>query len=266
MIIAATNAGLYDPISWQAVISEAEPGSEIEGYSLIIPVMGDSLKFEGVRIIGNYNTGQYVADALSAREGFVHPIPMLTPYVAGLISEQAAVKLSPTTSGELSNHEVTALKSQFVESSARVDAKLAKALARLGVTGPVLVDNGVKNWVVTRRFLESGRHPKTNVLYADAAANHGLYTAPWTPIQNVGLAHNRGHLDYSQGLRYMGGDSILVTPDAQHVPIATADAMTDPQLGPLVNGVLGKLRGKQVGEGTLPYWRHPKVPRREIVV
>lgn len=28
MIIAATNAGLYDPISWQAVISEAEPGSE----------------------------------------------------------------------------------------------------------------------------------------------------------------------------------------------------------------------------------------------
>ncbi len=255
MIATAVRAGLNDPLIFSEVVSVGEVGTPQEGYAIRVPVMNDSLMIEGVRVDGSYLTGQKVADLLTRNPEA--PVTMLTPWMAGLAYEQADVKLAPTTSGELTEKGVTTKTSQMIEASELVDRKLAAAMKQKGLTGPVLVANGLKDWVLTIRHTEPGVHPESKVPRSQAAANHGFYTKAWRPIQNVGLAHHLTHVDYSQALRYMGGDSIVVLPDKSELVFPTAEALTDPLLGPLLTGRQGRIIGKQVGEGVLPYSRHP---------
>ena len=256
MILSAVRAGLSDPPVFVEVMSFGEAGTPQEGITLRIPVMHDALTIEGVRVTTSYPTAQRIADVLSIDPAA--PVTMLTPWVAGLIYDQAFVQLTPTTSQELSDKNVTSDTSQMIEASAVVDAKIAKAKEAKGLTGRlVMIANPSKDWVVTLRNTEPGVHPETGVRRTQAAANHGLYEKPWRPIQNVGLAHNMMHVDYSQGLRYMGSHVTVVMPDQSELQFPTAEALQDPVLGPLLTGTKGKLLGKQVGEGALPYARHP---------
>lgn len=234
--------GLEDPISFAEVVSKGQPGTPREGYELRIPVMDDAMKFEGVRIEGTFETGQRVADWLG--------LTLMTPYVAGLISEQADAPIAPTTLSP-----TTAKKSQMVEASREVDARLdAFPNARLK-------RNTGKYWVLTIRYTEAAPHPASGVAKLDAGANHGLFTKAWEPIQNVGTFHRYDdHTDYSQMLRYIGETATLIRPDGTSERVPTKTLVTDAFLAPLVTGEKGRLRGKQVGEGALPYDRHPSIP------
>ncbi len=252
MILDAVRAGLAeDPV--QNVITVDSPGEgAYAGHTLKVPVMGDALKIDGVRVNTNFETAQRIADALG---GFM----MLTPYVAGLISEQAHAKLEPTTAAkDLTVKHATARKSQMIEASRRVDDKLAPIKATRDAQGlPTLVSNPGKDWVLTIQYTHAGAHPESGVPKAEAGANHGLYTSPWHPIQNVGLYHPMDHVDYSQTVRFMGTHSALVDPNGATTLVANADVLSDPDMAHMLTGVANKRYGKQWGEGRLSFARHP---------
>lgn len=69
----------HDPIAWGTVQSIGT--GDLEGYILTLPVMTDALTFDGVRIIGSYETAQWLAD--------VAGVTLMTSWVAGLVSAQA---------------------------------------------------------------------------------------------------------------------------------------------------------------------------------
>ena len=244
MLIDAVLAGRHDPLDFGVVSSIGDEGTPMAGYRLAVPVMRDALKIEGVRPIGTHLTAQEIADR--------HPagLLLLTPYVAGLISAQADAKLAPTILSP-----VTSTKAQMIQASAAVDRKLAAA----GVEAPAMVSNPSKDWVLTIRHTEPGVHPVSKVPRSEAAANHGLYRAPFDPIQNVGLAHNLEHTDYSQMLRFMGRTGILEHPSGEQTFPDLVQLLTS-GFAPLLTGTKGKLRGRQAGEGVLPYSRHPAIP------
>jgi len=264
MVLDAVRAGREDPIAWAMVTSLGT--GPLAGYELDVPVMADALKIEGIRISTSYETAQWIADALSARSPADGALVMLTPWLDAIVFENADAPLAYTTSQELSNKAVTPRTSQMVEVSQKVDRKL-EALRALGTLPPVpLVANVGKNWVLTRRFLEPGVHPETNVPHAQAAANQGFYPPKnaYNPIQYRGVAHNLKHVDYSQVLRFLGPVSYLREPgverDQPGIPIQTSQLLQDENLGPLLSGQAGLQRGKMVGEGFLPFDRHPAVP------
>ena len=243
MILSGVAEGLTDPIHWKYVTSFGEAGSALEGWRLSVPVMHDALSIEGVRLTGDYNT----ADAVARELGVV----MLTPFVSALSYAQADAKLSHTAPQPASSKT-----SEMIRISKLVDAKLKKAFKGPGIP---LVGNASKDWVITRRFLEAGVHPKSRVPRSVAAANHGLYRDDFDPIQNVGLAHPRSHVDGTQGLRYMGPESILTDPAGLEELRETRFILMDETFAPLISGVRGKLRGKQIGEGALPFTSHPDI-------
>ena len=86
-----------------------------------------------------------------------------------------------------------------------------------------------------------------------------VFRADFDPIQNVGTAHNRKHTDSTQANRYMGPESILTGPDGIEQLIPTSSVLMDENLAPLISGARGKLRGKQIGEGALPFDAHPDI-------
>lgn len=247
-IFDAVRNGLYDPIHFKWIVSMGEPGSALEGWTAAVPVMSDALSVDGVRVATNYQTAQRIADELG--------LQMMTPFLDALTYAQADAQLSPTAP-----QPVNSSTAAMVRTSSIVDRKLRQAFQGDGVP---LVGTNTKNWVITRRFLEPGAHPTSGVLRSQAAANHGLYRGAFDPIQNVGLAHNLLHTDSTQHLRFAGGESVLTDPDGNDVPIPTAALITDPNAGPLVSGVADKLRGRQTGEGHLPYSRHPAIPPDNI--
>ena len=253
----AVVAGLYEfPDVWSV---ESLGSGPMEGWKLLIPVMTDALQIEGVRVTTSFRTAQAIADAIG---GFM----MLTPFVCGLIYEQAHAQLTPTTSAELTVKTPTARTSQMIEASQRVDQKLAPIKAQRDAKQLVtLVANPSKDWVLTRWYLSSGRHSKTNVAHAESGANHGLYTAPWDPIQNVGLAHPMSHVDYSQGVRFMGTHSSLFDPHGHVTLVSNAEIIRDPEMAHMLTGVKGRAYGKQVGEGPLPFARHPQLAQGIVV-
>ena len=248
-ILDAVAGGLAE-WSWYNIESPGE--GPYAGWSLQIPVMADALKVEGVRVTGNYQTGQALAD----RNGWL----LFTPYVAGLVWKNADAKLTPTTSQELTNKGVTATTSQMIDASSVVDRKLSVIKTPRDVQGyDTLVGNPGKNWVLTRQYADGGTH-KNGTPHIDAGANHGLFTSDWKPIQNVGMAHALGHVDYSQTLRFIGPQSMLVAPDGTGVPKSNAEILMDPELAHMLTGRKNKIYGHQAGEGALSYNRHPRLP------
>lgn len=248
-IVGAVAKGNYGPLDWWNVISEGT--GELAGYQLEIPVMTDALHVEGVRVTAPLPVADEIAQLLG--------LQMLTPFVAGLVSEQAHAQLSPTTAGnDLSVKTATANTSQMREASAVVDRKLAPVKAARDAAGEsTLVRNPGKDWVITIRNSWPGVHPQSGVPHTKAAANHGLFSSPWNPIQNVGLFHGLDHVDYSQTLRYMGPQVILRAPDDTAQLLPTAEVMQSAELAELITGVQGRAYGTQLGEGALPFHRHP---------
>lgn len=239
---SAMLAGLFDPMRYEFVISEGAPGTPREGYRLEIPVMRDAFSIEGVRIEGTYETAQRLADWLH--------LTMMTPYVAGLISAQSDAPIQPVTLTP-----ATATKAQMIQASRMVDERLR------AFPGWRLMRNAGKDWVLTARLLEAEPHPSSHVAKLDSGPNHGLFVAAWEPIQNVGTFHGwRNHTDYTEVLRFTGPEGTLVHPDGTREYVATKPAVMDSFLAPFLTGEEGRIYGKQVGEGVLPFDRHPSIP------
>lgn len=277
-IYDAIAAGYHNPIVWYAVQS---PGAgKYAGWTLEIPVMADALMIDGVRVTPSFPTTQAIADKLGARLAG-KSLLMMTPYVAGLVWQQADARLSPTTSNQLDplaeprrpensswnrKGQVTATTSQMVAASRAVDAKLHPVKLPRDEQGlSTLVANAGKDWVITAKYAEPGKHPDSGVPHKESGANHGLYTADWSPIQNVGVFHELGHTDYSQTARYFGPTSILRAPDGTSTAVDNASAIQDPELAPFLTGVKGRAYVRQAGEGALPYARHPLLVRGTMV-
>lgn len=248
MILAGVESLFYDTPQWKMVSSIGAEGSPAAGYKISIPVMADALKFDSVRVETDYRTAQLIADRMG--------VQMLTPFVDALSYEQADAKLSPTTFPW--NAQMAATKTWMIKASKAIDDKIAAA--GYSSADVPLVGNAGKVWVLTIKFSWPGEHPVSHVPHSQAAANHGLYTSAWQPIQNVGVAHNLAHTEYSQMLRYMGRELFLTMPDGSTTTVSTAAILEDPTLAQLLTGQKGVLRGKQVGEGPLPYSRHPAIP------
>lgn len=264
MILSAVIAGKEDPIVY-AIVTMLGDGP-LAGWELDVPVMADGLKIEGVRVTPSYEYAQYIADVLTSRDPEPGPVIMMTPWLDATAFEQADAPLVYTTSPQLKNKGVTALTSQMIDASQTVDRKLA-AMVAAGVINPAafapLVGNAGKNWNLSEKLLWPGAHPKTGQVYAEAAINQGLYPQgqPFSPVQYRGAAHPRSHTDYSQGLRLAGATSVLREPgESTGIKVATSSILTDPNLGPLLSGTKGHVRGKMVGEGFLTFDRHPKIP------
>ena len=239
-ILDAIRAGAYEEITWATVRSVGE--GELVGYTLDIPVMADALKIEGVRVIGTLRSGQAIADMLGAM--------MMTPYVAGLISEQADARIAPNAP-----QPASAKKSRMLQESATTDRALAN------YPGFVLTDNAGKFWTISIRNTETAPHPVSGQPKGTAAVNHGLFPSPWMPIQNRGTFHSiDNHADSTQNHRFIGLQSQLTEPDGRARMVATKQIVMDTKFGPLLNGVRNKFYGKQLGEGVLPYDRHPAIP------
>lgn len=264
MILSAVIAGLEDPIIWSMVTMFGT--GPLAGWELDVPVMADALKIDGVRMTMSYEYAQYIADALTARSPDEGPVVMMTPWLDATTFEQADAPLSYTTSAELNKKNVTALTSQMVNASQVVDAKLAALIASgaVGVAVPNVGNTG-KNWNITEKLLWPGVHPESKVPHTEAAVNQGFYPPgqPFRPVQYRGVAHGRSHVDYSQSLRLAAATSFLRQPGhkpGEGTDVSTSAIIMDPNLGPLINGPKGQIRGKMVGEGTLPFSRHPKIP------
>ncbi|KKN11805.1 hypothetical protein LCGC14_1022890 [marine sediment metagenome] len=264
IILSAVLAGKEDPIVYATVTMFGD--GPLAGWELDVPVMADGLKIEGVRMTPSYEYGQYIADVLTSRHPDAGAVIMMTPWLDATVFEQSDAPLTYTTSQQLKNKSVTALTSQMIDASQTVDRKLSKMVAD-GIVNPAafapLVGNVGKNWNLSEKLLWPGVHPETGQLYVEAAINQGLYPQgkPFNPIQYRGAAHPRSHTDYSQGLRLAGATSMLRAPgETTGTKVSTAAVLTNPDLGALLSGTKGVIRGKMVGEGPLPFDRHPMIP------
>lgn len=219
-LFEAVMAGRVAPITWVALRSEHDDRVAT------IYVAADALQVmdgdEAVRINVTPRTAQRIADALEA----ILP----TPRICDLVWEQADVRIPPSFQAA---NATMAHTSRMLQHHRAVEAKVA------GRTG--LIENVGKHWVITERLTEE----------QDRAANYGWYdhAAPtlrgahriW---QNVGLAHNLEHVDYSQVLRLVRRTCEV---DGEEMDIT--DVLADPDLAGLVSD-----------EGPLSFWRIPGVP------
>lgn len=130
---------------------------------------------------------------------------LLTPLVADLIRDQAAVRLE-------FEQDPSAPTAAMKEGAAmrRYSAALDRRLRERGVDpdgAAPLCCLGIKDWAITRA-LELRRLPWNGApIAADKACNYGAYSASadspsvsgrWRVIQSPGYVHNLDHLDYSQ--------------------------------------------------------------------
>ena len=216
-----------------------------KGKAATIPVMADALAIGEtgvVRISTTYPTAQAIADLLGNAQ-------LLTPKIAHVVQLQAKVSLPALTQpwfqgngGDGTMSETFRIK----DYNTKVDAKLA------GLGGAAkndIVGNVGKDWVVTLRWKGTSAAKKHSAANYGFYALNGPYMTADKPFRNLwqstGLAHNFGHTDYSQLLRFMRRTMLI-----DEVVHSTADVMMDAALAPRVTGV----------EGKLPYWRHPDLP------
>lgn len=147
---------------------------------------------------------QRVADAWGA------PARLLTPLVADLIRDQAAVRLD-FVADRSSGHDDMADES----ASRRYSASLDRALRDRGVDPDgraPLCCLGAKDWVLTFG-LQRGINPYTGArLPPSKVPNYGAFTpgarslsvsGRWHLIQSPGYEHNGDHRDYSQLARLL---------------------------------------------------------------
>jgi hypothetical protein len=220
----------HDPIEWSIVTSTDELGNVAE-----IPVMADSLSFDGVRVTADYRTTQLGADAMG--------LYLATPWIVGLVSEQATRRPSYTAPQPPST-----TRAQTINTSDQVTAKLLGATEGLAV-------NPSKWWVLSRAIIDRNK--------PTAAINHGLFTGAWDPVQNVGTAHNLEHVDNTQALRFVGARSRVIPASGAPFELPTGDLYMSADWGHLASGRRNHIRGRQVGEGPLPWDHHPAIPRPE---
>ena len=245
-VIKAREALLIDAVkTGRAQVRWAFVTTAWKGKAATIPVMADTLavgETGAVRISTTYPTAQAIADLLGN-------VQLLTPKIAHVVHLRAKVSLPALTQpwfqgkgGDGTMSETFRIK----DYNAKVDAKPA---VLGGATKSDIVGNVGKDWVVTIRWNSAGAPKKHN------AANYGFYDPKGLSMsgdqpgrrlwQSTGLAHNFGHTDYSQLLRFMGRTMLI-----DGVVHSTANVMMDAKLAPLVTGA----------EGKLPYWRHPDLP------
>lgn len=187
------------------------------------------------RLIVNmsYNSAQKAADLLGAA--------MMTTKIADEIQKQAPVKIAPITQ-TWSQDGTMSKTDRMVEQSGYIDKAVGST--------DELVSNEGKDWVITRRFWVPPQGTG-NAGQVHNSANFGWYlpssksTSPggMHVIQSVGLTHNRAHTDYSQLLRFVQPDSLLIDGKLHK----WADVLADPALSALI----------QDEGGTVPSSRHP---------
>jgi peptidoglycan hydrolase-like protein with peptidoglycan-binding domain len=206
--------GLALPFDWTPI------RSEYNGHQATLFVTSDCIRIgehsDFLRVPVTARTAQHVADHYSAY--------LPTTRIADLIYQQASVKAEPCLFGEPR------------ASSSRIADYTKCTTQRVG-TGVGLVEVVGKHWVLTNRLLTSNGKVANYGFYSKAAP----YVSPsglrmW---QTLGLAHNAGHVDYSQTLRLVGG---TVQVDGKQMTFA--QVASDPALARLVSdeGLLRTLR------------------------
>ncbi len=168
-----------------------------------------------------YPTAQRVADAIGGA--------MLTSRISDEIWKNAPTKIqAPTRSWNTDSPPTGSTTRRMYDQSAALDASAA------GSAGGMVANEG-KDWVISRRFWTDPDPAKRH-----HSANYGFYPGP---IQKIGLAHNMGHTDYSQLLRFVRRGSLEI----DGAPVAWDAALADPGLSGLL----------QDEGGTIPSSRHP---------
>lgn len=238
---------------WEVVTS-----SDNKGRTLRVPVMSDALRIEGVRFPLSGLNQQLLANARNE--------VLLTSYVAGLISAQSDVQIAPVTlmrgdgtiRTDIGLPYPPGTKGSLVMNDSPTCVAISQAIDReIGFQSGMLNNPG-KAVVLTRRLWASGTN-KMGLPYNQTVAIVGFWTAPWSPIQPLSLYHGINYEDYSHPYRAMGPTCELHEPGEEPGTFQTATIMTNPELGPLLCGVAGKVYGKVVGEGFLPAAHHPGV-------
>ena len=217
-------------------ISFVDVTSHAGGHDATFSVSADALRLgtadDSFRVNATARTMQQIADAL----GCVLP----TSRICDLIWEQAPVKLSPCTHGDV--HDATRVSTALMAKyHAEVEAKLA------GRTG--LIENVGKHWVLSNKIVGKTIHG------IQAAANYGLYSdvgrfpsgasrdGLYRVDQPLATDHYIDYTDYSQVIRLVQRRCTVDGQDADLI-----DVLGDAELAALASD-----------EGPLAFVRIPGV-------
>jgi len=218
MILHAIEEGQHDPIVWTPVGVGLEEGVEV-----LLNVSSDALMLDGVRVNVTMTTMQKIVDVLG------HAFP--TSKISDLIRQHADALIGACTQTPDAKMAYT---SRMIQHSRAVDAKLAGNSGLACTIG--------KDWVLSNKLVNAP-DKSANYGWHDPAAK---YTSPgglklW---QNLGLAHDRWHVDYSQVVRLISRNCLL-----NGEPRDLMELLQDPKLSKLLSY-----------EGPLQLTRMPGVP------
>lgn len=249
----------YDPAREEQIVQAVKDGHANYGWSrlvigpvddtyLTLPVFSRGLRVgttNPVQVEGNFLTAQRIADLIGGA--------MLTPLVSDEIYKQGTLKIEPILTNWSEDGTMASLDG-MVDYSASVDKKVPQDLSQM--TNPLVANDGFKDWVLTKRFWSD---PIAGKDYNPAAGRKALWSANYGGYTNsanstnqvgmklhqpVGLAHNFGHTDYSQKLKYMGLYGMLSGKHEGLIHVGTL--LRHPTLHKLLSY-----------EGPLPSWKHP---------
>lgn len=224
-ILAAVRAGMGN-FHWTTV------RSSIPGYDAQVTVMTRVLRIGArnpVRVTVRYDTFQKIAELLGGA--------MMTPFVADLTYKQAKLPLKMQGRNSWVEDGTMGRTRRMIEYSQQLDALVPRDFDGL-------VANEGKHWIVCSR-LWNDPQKGWNVQKSDKwSANYGWWdkgSPNGIMWQTPGLAHNWGHVDYSQSV-FLMGQWAMVNGVICHVGAILADK---------------KLCGLLSNEGPLPSWAHP---------
>lgn len=233
-ILSAVSSGRAD-IQWTTVTSSA--GGRVAKFVVTRRAVAVDV---GGRVIPSmsFAGATRLADAAGAR--------LLTSRLADLIWQQASTRLQPLTRTWNTDAPVTGTStSRMLQQSAAIDAAVG------GASG--LVANEGKDWVVTRRFWPGAGNSGSEAPHGTPGSRHNGANFGWYGIgnsrspggelvvQSIGLAHERGFVDYSQLVRL-----VQTTVIVDGLPTSIDQIASDPSLSALLSD-----------EGPLPSMRHP---------
>jgi hypothetical protein len=225
-ILGYVQNGAHDlewvPLSW----SKAGHSASILVSRRALAIVSGS---DRLTVNATYKTAQAIADAVGGA--------MMTTRIADEIDAQAAQRLpvlSKAWQGPNTDNSGSKLFRMYDQS-----ADIASR-----VTSDGKISNEGKDWVLTPRFWD----PNEGAL-RHHSANFGWYGGKSTSpggrkvVQSVGLMHDMGHTDYSQLLRFVRPDSLVIDGQSWDYAAALAD--------PSVSSVLHD------EPGIIPGARHP---------
>ena len=228
-ILNAVKDGRYEGVSVPVSYTE-------KGHTIVLDVLADALKIEGVRVNVSARLSQQIAD--------VTGMMLMTPKIADVVYHSAKFRIGP------SPQTITSATSAMINHSQRVDASLAKVQGFDATESP-LVDTVGKYWCLsnelkgtTTKALNYGWH-FTGTSYQGIKGYRCDSGLPYNLIQPSATAHDYTHVDYSQIHRTVSEGCIV---DGE--PKALIDVLTDPDLCYLVSH-----------EGPLSVLRQPGVPQ-----